>query len=230
MRLSGQQPLARWRSSAGCRRRRRRPGSRARGGRPRRASKTPADGGGLGGARRSGPSGLKRSITGSETLCLPSSSRNRPSVLRSSGTRPMPILGADRVGGRAERHRPAVDAERSPCAELGHAEAGEEQVLLAHALQAGDAEDLALRGASKLAPASLPPAARSRTPRTGARRLSAGGGARRKGLARCERPMIISITSASRDRGDRAGARCGGRCAGWSAGRRRRAPRACGAR
>ena len=41
------------------------------------------------GCRRSAQRGAKRSITGIEALCLPLSFRNRPSVLRSSGTRPM---------------------------------------------------------------------------------------------------------------------------------------------
>src|SRR5690606_6944399 len=51
-------------------------------------------------------------------------------------------VGADGGGGGAEADRAAVD-EDAAGAELGHAEAGEEEVLLAHALQAGDAEDLA---------------------------------------------------------------------------------------
>ena len=44
--------------------------------------------------------------------------------------------------GEAIADRPAIDAD-APRGELGHAEGGEEEILLAHALQAGDAEDLA---------------------------------------------------------------------------------------
>ena len=89
------------------------------------------------------PPRLKRSITGSETLCLPVSLRNSASVLRSSGTRLMPMFGADRIERRGDRHRPAVDPELA-LGDLAHAEAGEEEVELAHALEPGDAEDLAL--------------------------------------------------------------------------------------
>ena len=67
-------------------------------------------------------------------------------------------------------------------ADLGHAEAGEKQVELAHALQAGDAEDLALAeieaGIFQLAAGR-----RGRAPRAPARAdADAIGGTRRKGL------------------------------------------------
>ena len=70
--------------------------------------------------------------------------RNSASVLRSSGTRPMPILARTASRGRGDRHRAAVDADLA-AGELGHAEAGEEKIELAHALQAGNAEDFAAR-------------------------------------------------------------------------------------
>ena len=74
---------------------------------------------------------------------LPLSFRNRPSVLRSSGTRPMRDIGPERIGRRADRHRLRPSTRISPCVTSRHAEAGEEKIELAHALQAGNAEDLA---------------------------------------------------------------------------------------
>ena len=90
----------------------------------------------------------------------------------------------------------------SPRASSRHAEAGEEEILLAHALQAGDAEDLALRR-SKLTPSSLRAGREiAHAEHRRAERLRAVGLAAERS-ARCERPMIISITSASVIVGDR---------------------------
>ena len=84
----------------------------------------------------------KREITGSEALCLPLSFSDSASVLRSSGTRLMPILARTASVGEAMTIG-WPSTRRPPASEIGHAETGEKQIELPHALQAGDAEDLA---------------------------------------------------------------------------------------
>ena len=96
----------------------------------------------------------------------------------------MPIFGAYGIDRRGDRHRTPVDGDLTTD-ELGHAEAGQEQIELTHALQAGDAEDLAAlereRAASQAIAGGEPRRAqhlgRISRPRSWARRKGLGDGA-----------------------------------------------------
>ena len=85
---------------------------------------------------------MKRSITGSEALCLPLSFSDSASVLRSSGTRLMPMLARTASVGEVMTIG-SPSTRRCAARQVGHAETGEKQIELPHALQAGDAEDFA---------------------------------------------------------------------------------------
>ena len=206
------------RSSAGCRRRRRRRRrATARAGRHRRAEAPPPR------PRspppyRSEPKRTKRSITGSETLCGRSSLSEQRLGLAILGHQADADIRArwHRVGEVSTIGSP-VD-RRCPRGQLGHAETGEEQIELAHALQAGNAQHLA-----RLQSEASARAACRRSRALGAAARSAPAGARR--AARRE-----SVGERAADdhadhlviahRRTRLGADAACRCAAPSAGRR----------
>ena len=180
-------------------------------------------------ARRSGRPRLKRSITGSETLCRPPSFRNSASVLRSSGTRLMPILARTASAGRGDRDRPAVDLDACPRSSSAMPKQARNRSSwpmpcspatprISPACRRNEASLQLARGRELVAAEHL------RARRTAARRRAA------ERSWSSERPMIMLMTSSSAKSATRAGGDVRGRCAGRSACRRRRAPRAADAR
>ena len=96
----------------------------------------------------------KRSITGSETLCLPRELEEQRFGLAVFRHEADADIGAHRVRGRSDDDRPAIDPQRS-AGQIHHAETGQKEVELAHALKPGDADDFpraqAERGVLQLA-------------------------------------------------------------------------------
>ena len=213
----------RWRSSAGCRRRRPRPASRARGGRPRPRRR-----------RRATAAVSARAVDQAEAaeavdhrqrdVALAVELQEQALGLAVLRHQADADIGAHRIA----RARPASPAGRrpgrSPAAQRGHAEAGEEQVLLAHALQAGDAEDLARRAASKLASRELAVRSRARARPAPARPIGrARPAAAAERSASSERPMIIRSPRRRQIASTAAGRDVRGRCAASSAVSQKRA-------
>src|SRR4051794_15786603 len=139
------------------------------------------------------PARANRSITGSETLLRPSSLRNRPSVLRSSGTRLMPT--SSRMASRGE-----ASVTRRPSTRISPRRSG----AMPKQARKSCSWPMPCRPAiprispgrrTKLASLRRPSVAMPRAWRTGG--PVAGAAGRGGKVAASERPMIIRTTSSS---------------------------------
>ena len=172
--------------------------SRARAAATSTRSKTPRHGRASRRAPSIRPQRAKRSITGSETLCLPVSLQEQALGLAVLRHQADADIGAHRVARRCQRHRLAVDADARPAqrrscrSRRGTDPAGP---CPAARRRRGSRRRAASKPASRELAVGREPVARASTvaaDRRGPRRRP-----RREGRAPSERPMIIRITSSS---------------------------------